>query len=1192
MERNIPYRRKLHRILNAMNVVAGTMVFTALASSVTVAGNHSIGQPVWSETMGSRLHFEPNWGQADPKTLFLSRSGRLTVLLGKDEVSLTQAPAKPSLTSPRVRWRLVNASLSSKVQPEVRMPGVTNYLLGNRPDRWIRGVPNYARIRYKEVYPGVDLLYYRSLGSLEFDFVVAPNANPAGIGLEISEISEGPGCMDPAFHGHNRPAQPKSLTVAANGDLVLVYPGGELRWRKPQAYQMVNGTRRVVEARFLLQGNKHVGFALGPYDKGRQLVIDPVLSFSSYWGGTGNESALGIASDQEGNIYVTGVTSSSKLLGMDPQTGKVGPLHGAEDAFVAKLSPSGVPIYATFLGGSGKDIGLGIAVDSANNAYILGGTHSADFPVTPGSLQPVLQGSSDFFVAKLNSSGNTLVFSTFLGGSGTGEVEGNEGGIALDKEGSIYVTGSTNSRDFPVTPNAFQISYGLGDSDAFVAKIGTDGKALIYATYLGGSGLDKGRSIALDANGSVYVTGRTLSRDFPTINGVQMARSGASADAFVVRLDPTGSLLLYATYLGGELDDDGYGIAAIDDEHVYVVGETYSTRFPVTDNAYKNQTDRDNEITANADIFVSMLDTTQTGTASLLYSSFLGGSTDDFARAMTLNSAGNMLVTGITLSADFPVKDAIQTSLGGGGDAFLVKFNPQAQISSDSIVPPSTDTSTALVYSTYLGGSGSDQGLAVTVDREGQVWVAGETESTDFPLAQPSQTKLIGSSDAFLARVAYGTGGPANLVVTSGITVTPSSPYETSQELVGQFTIANLGGFPIGLKHLTLANMTSGTALPDFTWESDSALDPGESHQYTGSLTLTAAGSFDFQAAYMDTNGKWHTGLAAQEGASSQVTIIVDQQASGTVSANSISSSSENDQCTILFGGRFCSTSITWTGVNVTKDEVKVYVQDVGAGAAPELFQDQEISGSRVFDKIEGSPHQYRFSLNQERDGIRTELASVDVTGQEADPPTTASNYIRAVPNVCVIPAGSNTCSAELSWAASSGVTQARVYVQDVGAGSDPAAFSEPDSSSDTLNVSGELPASWIRAAPHRYVFTLYQMDSSDLPSKRLAAVEVTGKTLNGPSNASGALTVRPLSQIEPCCAAVVAWDTRDNVRDARVVYEDVDSNDGPRLLARTKSGTATATELVAGHRYLFTLYQVDAELLVVLATAKTIVVE
>ncbi len=1163
--------------------------------SDSLVASGPVRRPVPSGMAQQPLHFEPNLGQADPKTLFLSRSGRVAALLRREEVFLAQAAADPVLTPLLVRWSWVDASPSIRIKPEEQLPGIINYLHGVDPHRWAQNVPSYARVRYQNVYPGIDLLYYGNSGSLELDFVVAPHADPNRIGVDVSEILDWTGNGVPGLlSGENSVQHIQPLTVAANGDLVLMCSGGELRWRQPQAYQMVNGTRRRVEAQYLVRGGKRVRFAVGTYERDQQLVIDPVLSYSTYWGGSGSELASGLTSDREGNIYVTGVTNSPELSGMGTSPEESNSPRGGEDAFVAKLSPSGVPIYTTFLGGNGNDRGLGIAVDSAGNAYVLGGTSSIDFPATPGALQSTLLGSSDFFIVKLNGAGDALLYSTFLGGSGPGEVEGNEGGIALDKEGAAYVTGSTNSRDFPVSPDAFQNSYGLGDSDGFVAKIQPDGKALIFATYIGGSGLDKGRAIAVDAEGSAYITGRTLSRDLPTVNGVQMARSGASADAFVIRLDPTGSILTYSTYLGGELDDDGYGIAVIDDEHVFAVGETYSKRFPVTDNAYKDQTDRDDETSVNADIFVCKLDTTQTGTGSLLYSSFFGGSADDFARAMTLNSAGNILITGMTFSADFPLLDAIQTSLGGSapGDAFLIKFNPESQTSSDSSVQSATDASTALVYSTYLGGSGVDRGLAVTVDRQGQVWVAGETESTDFPLAQPSQATINGNSDAFLARVAYGTGGPANLVVTSGITVTPSSPYETSQEVVGQFTIANLGGSPIGLKHLTLANKTSGTVLPDFTWESDSALDPGESHQYAGSLTLTAAGSFDFQAGYMDTDGKWHTSPATQEGASSQVTITVDKQASGTVSANSISSSSENDQCTIPFGGLFCSTTITWKGINVTKDEVKVYVQDIGVGTAPELLQDQETTGSKAIDKIEGAPHRYRFTLDQERDGIRTELAAVEVSGDEADPPSTTSNYIRSVPNLCIIPTGSNTCSSVLTWAASNDVTQARVYVQDVGAGGSPEVFSPPDLSSDTLNVSGQLPAPWIQAAPHRYVFTLYQLDSSDLPSKRLAAVEVTGKTLNGPSNASGALTVRALSQIEPCCSAVAAWDTRDNVRDARVVYEDIDSNDGPMLLARTKSGTATATELVAGHRYLFTLYQIDSGLLITLTTVEFTPVE
>jgi hypothetical protein len=649
------------------------------------------------------LSFEVNQGQADPQVNFLARGSGYALFLTADEAVLSLQPpaaagpstgqsgAAPSLaaaaTAPAVvRMRLLGANPAPQVVGQDPQPGVSNYFLGNDPSQWRTGIAHYGRVIYRGVYPGVDLAYYGNQQHLEYDFTVAPGADPQSIAL--------------AFAGA------EGMTLDAQGDLVLQTASGAVVEQAPVMYQEIGGVKTSVAGSYELEGDGRVGFRVGAYDPGRPLVIDPVLDYSTNVGG---HAGNGIAVDSAGAPYVTGWTYSSVSKYVDYVY-----------AFVAKLAPDGKSlVYFTTLGGIGGRVyndvgpetqGLGIAVDATGDAYVTGFTDATDFP-TRNPLQPTLRGApnefgtnANAFVAKLAPDG-ALVYSTFLGGGGRDA--GN--GIAVDAAGDAYVTGLTESPNFPTTRNALRTALGLGGAgNAFVAKLAPDGASLLYSTYLGGSGIggDAGLGIAVDATGSAYVTGTTSSHDFPiTRNAPQPTLRGD--DAFVAKLAPDGASLVYSTYLGGYGGYGGVaqGIAVDSAGDAYVVGWTDATNFPTTRNALQPA------LRGGAfDAFVAKL---APDGASLVYSTYLSGSTfsrgsksglGSQAYGIAVDSAGDAYVTGTTDDADFPTKNPIQSLVGYVG-AFVAELAPDGA---------------SLVYSTLGVGY-----QAIAVDAAGNAYVTG-----------------------------------------------------------------------------------------------------------------------------------------------------------------------------------------------------------------------------------------------------------------------------------------------------------------------------------------------------------------------------------------------------------------------------------------------------------------------------------
>jgi Beta-propeller repeat len=480
------------------------------------------------------LTFEANHGQTDGRVKFLARTGGYTLSLTGDEAVLAlrgkNTDTKPkiartahtppsSVAAPKVggvlRMKLRHANPAAKVTGTDELAGTSNYFIGNDPTKWRTNVPTYAKVKYEGIYSGIDLVYYGNQRQLEYDFIVAPGADPRRIAFDVRGA--------------------KRIRRDAHGELVFKVGGGEIRWHKPVVYQQKDGTRQEIAAHYAITDRSRVGFELGKYDASRPLYIDPLI-YSTFLGGSEEDDGFGIAVDNSGNAYVTGGTNSTDFPTMNP----LQPAGGG--AFVAKINPSGSAlVYSTYLGGSGGDTGFGIAVDSAGNAYVTGYTGSTDFP-TMNALQPTYAGSHDAFVAKINAVGSALVYSTYLGGSGQ-EIGF---GIIVDSAGNAYVTGDTYSTDFP-TMNPLQPANG-GGSDAFVAKLNAVGSALVYSTYLGGSANEGSSGIAVDDAGNAYVTGGTNSTDFPTTPG---AFQTTGPGGFVTKINSTGSALVYSTYLDG-----------------------------------------------------------------------------------------------------------------------------------------------------------------------------------------------------------------------------------------------------------------------------------------------------------------------------------------------------------------------------------------------------------------------------------------------------------------------------------------------------------------------------------------------------------------------------------------------------------------------------------------------------------------
>jgi Calx-beta domain/Beta-propeller repeat len=686
-----------------VRIVAGVLLIVV---ACVVADTVAIAAPVGG---GLPMSFEPNLGQADSDVKFLARGRGYGLFLTPTESVLVLAPASAArdrragaaVADPVVvRMRLVGGDPAATLTGVEPRAGGHHYFVGDT-GRWQRAVPAFARVRYSDVYPGISLVFYGTGRELEYDFVVAPGADPSAVAL--------------AFEGV------ENLRVDAGGDLVLATRGGELRLHRPVVYQDADGERRRVEAGYVLDGDR-VRFRVAAWDVSRPLVIDPVLGYSTFLGGSSTDQGLGIAVDTAGNAYVTGSTISSNFpvsaVPLQPTR------RGVTDAFVTKLSPTGALVYSTFLGGSGDDSGNAIAVDPATgNAYVAGTTNSTNFPVV-GPFQATLRGGNDAFVAKLDPAGNALVYSTYLGSN----VDDFGNGIAIDTTGNAYVTGETAAANFPNNAAVTCLNAKSSGSDAFVVQVDPGGATVGYCRFIGGTGIDTGQAIAADPDtGTVWVVGTTTSTNLPVVSAAQTTLGGRT-DGFVGRLNGGGALV-YLTYLGGSDDDAALAVAVDSAFNAYVTGVTGSVNFPISALPLQPL------LIGGDDAFVSKLN--PAGTV-LTYSTYLGGTGDDAGNGIAVHPTDStVFVAGATASLDFPVLTPLQPALGGGTDAFVTRLNAAGS---------------GLVSATYLGGAGNDAALAITVDADGVAYVTGSTGSSTFPTSSPIQA-FGGLLDAFVAQI-------------------------------------------------------------------------------------------------------------------------------------------------------------------------------------------------------------------------------------------------------------------------------------------------------------------------------------------------------------------------------------------------------------------------------------------------------
>lgn len=925
--------------------------------------------------------FEPNDGHLDSQVKFVARGKGYGFFLTKNEAIFTLSNKKQQT---RVGMQIVGSNPDSLVSGMERLKSTSNYFIGNDQAQWRTNVTNYNKVRYIDVYPGVDMIYYGNNQRLEYDFIVAPGKDPKQIEL--------------AFRGTNK------IDINKKGELVLKVNGGELVQKSPVIYQEENGTRNMIAGHYVKRGQNRIGFEVADYNENQPLVIDPQLVYSTYLGGTNSEFAGDVAVDNIGQAFITGSTSSLDFPVLNAfQASQSG---FSNDVFVAKFSLNGSLLYSTYLGGSEDDTGYGIDIDTAGNAYVVGTTGFVplrqpssyasnskqinvksdvvnrrttaerkeawlahlngnsgidtrnsklnpqtqfnNFPVTAGVFMPTAASgsSTDGFVSKIGANGNTLVYSTYLGGTDNDSVD-----TVRVVNGLAYVAGSTSSSDFPVTNNAFQTG-NPSFTSGFITKFNTGATALTYSTYLGASsGATVINSIDVDGSSNAYVTGFTSSSTgFPLMNPLQTANTGFNTDGFITQLNATGTNILFSTYFGGGGQDIATSVKFVPGTPnvLYVAGYTSSFDFiGISPNAAQSFYGG-----GSFDGFVSKLSVT--GTPSIIYGTYVGGSGDDEIYSMDVNSTGNAYAVGYTDSFDLPVVAAFQSFNNGGADAFAAKLDPKG---------------TVFNYLTYLGGSDLDFANAAALAPNSNLFILGNTQSFNFPIANAFQSSLATSGrgnnqDAFLTVL-------NNVTPTASLFVSPSSlnfiakPGTTSA--AQNVTIRNNGTAPLCVNNVFVAcpggggqgppalQPKEGSGCPFFITnnscfgEGGSCLDPGEF------CTVSVAFS-------PDTAGPMSANLIINtDSGTSTIPLTGDQQGQDSISfTNATYTTTEGSVATISMvrtGSLVGDVTVSFTAV----DDTGVASEDYVTSDATVTFRDGETGIQSVSipiiddDKVEGT---------------------------------------------------------------------------------------------------------------------------------------------------------------------------------------------------------------------------------------------
>ena len=797
-------------IVFALLVLGGGLLLRHDAAGPPHSVNATLSSPAQIRAAFGRLplSFELNQGQSDSRVKFLARGNGYGLFLTPAEAALTLPDTSKSAAGVSVvEMRLSGANQNTEIAGSDRLPGHSSYFIGNDPSRWHRNIPQFARVHYREVYPGIDLAFYGKQGRLEYDFEVSPGSDPRQIKLD--------------FKGT------ESLKVAADGALVLTMGDRELRFEAPHIYQTSAAGDQAVSGSFILLGANRAGFEVGNYDRSRILVIDPVFTFSTFLGGSGDESCTAIigatagfvphcpaiAVDSASRVYVAGATTSpGSSFPLPPGTTTPPTLDGGADAFLVRFDSTGTALeYTTYLGGSGTEYPTGIGVDGGFNVYVAGTTNSADFPTVNAFQSTPSAAGNHVFVSKFDSSGSANLYSTYVSGTGVDTASG----LAVDSLGRAYVFGTTTSTNcpptsglicFPTTPGALQPA-ALATNQFFFSKLDpalSGMNSLLFSTFAGGStpsnGTVTGGAVAVDNNFNVYLAGGTDFTDM--VPGTWIVNAfhsspGGGLDAWIAKLQPaTGNSQLYTpvygTYLGGSGNDVAYGIAT-DGTNAYITGsaDTGITLVPA-------QVTGDEFPAANAggsDAFIAKFGvpvttgTTQ-GAVPLSYFTYLGGSGSDAGLAIAVDSNQNARVTGFT-NGGFPNNNPLPGSSGGGEDAFFARI-----VTTGASLANSNSTS-------ILGGSGADIGTSIAVDAALNTYVAGETSSGNFPTSNALQATSLGLPDAFVSKLGPDTSKLSFTCITSTGTGCPSpvptnptvspTPVGVGSQVTFKYSIYNTG---------------------------------------------------------------------------------------------------------------------------------------------------------------------------------------------------------------------------------------------------------------------------------------------------------------------------------------------------------------------------------------------------------------
>ncbi len=749
-----------------------------------------------ASTVAFPVIFLPNTGQNNPLIRYIAQTAELTAGFGSDSVVFR-------VKGTEIRMRFKGANPSADLEGVGAISGRANFLLGDNPAAWHTGVPIFRGVVYRSLYPGITLTYSGSGSKIKSEFLLEPGADSSQIRLAYSDGAD--------------------VSIDRRGELAVTKSLSELREQAPIAYQEQTGMRYPVEVHYRILDGQTVGFDVGDYDATLPLVIDPVISYSTYIGGTAQSAITALAVDASGDLYAAGWTEAIDF----PVSNAIQAVsHGGVDAFVFKLNPTGSTLLlATYIGGRGDDRASGIAVDASGQIYLTGSTASTNFPLA-SAVRSALGGPRDAFALKLNAIGNLLVYSTYLGGSGYDAATA----IAVDASGNAYISGDTQSTDFPLlTP--VQAAPG-GATDAFVTKL-TPAGAIAFSTYLGGANVEHAGGIAVDASANIYVAGGTLSTNFPVVSALQAANAG-NQDAFVAKISTNPPQLVYSTYLGGNGGQNGSpeqanGIAVDASGAAYVTGVTNSTNFPTTAGAFQTA------FGGVQDGFVTKLNPAGSAKA---YSTYLGNSSFDWASGIAVDSSGNAYVAGYTSSAAFPSVGAVQAGFQGFYDAFLSKLNPFGN---------------GLTFSTLFGGTGAEQANAVAVDSLGNMFFGGQTSSLDLPLQGAIQSFNVGGSTGWVARIGV-TAPPQQLPAANSIS--PASGSGNTVILTAQYShpsgagslttaalLLNTTASPVFACYVTYSPGTNRFSLANDDGSSGASLIPGSGSLQNSQCSLNGTAS-------------------------------------------------------------------------------------------------------------------------------------------------------------------------------------------------------------------------------------------------------------------------------------------------------------------------------------------------------------